>query len=189
MMKASGTAALSTPADLRAAFKNFLWNASLLEGRAIYTAVHLTRQPLLTPEERDFAGDVLRVEEHAHMRVMRQMARAFGPPPPRERMTILTGAHTELGWTLRALNITEADFVRNFPRIRRVYAALGEPWMVAAMERIRDEEAGHRIWGARVLQRLKHEHGLHTWRRGMLRQVRSRPISAAFRAIADALEP
>ncbi len=131
-------------------FTRFFQALLAAELRGVQSLTRLARSPLLTQEERDFAGDVVRVDEIRHVTLVQGL------------IPWLPSASVE---PLGAL--TDEEIIARQPRVEALLVRRGPvlyPEMSAeqieVMKAIIEDEKGHIRWGLGVRDRL----GLRTIR-------------------------
>lgn len=183
---------------LRSELQRALMEQSFLEGAATAMAKRLSISLLLTPVERDFAGDRLRPEESAHMKWTRYAAASLGQIDYRPlRDVLMSEFQTPLKRRLaepneRAeevdrefvtrFNYDERFFLHAIRPYRTVIHRLLPPELTPGAVQLEVEERGHQEWGSMVLRRLRAEHPEWTSEMKRHQTIRSNPVrSVALR--------
>lgn len=148
-----------------------LWSFSLADGGATAIMRDLSRHPLLTAGEQEFAGGRLRREETAHANLSAAWARKLGVPRApgydpysaialRDTMVIrrVAGPLIRAAWTLAGLRWNEEQSVRAFPRWVRLMGRLGFRDMARDFTQLVGEEQTHVDFGLAVARRLADAH-------------------------------
>jgi hypothetical protein len=134
----------------------WLKRSAELEGYAAGIASRLTHGKLVTPEERDYVGDVIFPEELAHRDLLRAMARSLLVEIPKDWKLKPLDDIPEVR-LLMLLTRGEGNLLRDHKRFK---AMLGpDPWFQASYDKIVKDEEGHRAWSRRLVYRLHTEGG------------------------------
>ncbi|MBA3353096.1 MAG: hypothetical protein H0U23_11880, partial [Blastocatellia bacterium] len=142
------------------------------EGTGLAIAIELSRSEFLTTEDRDFAGDVLRPDEVAHLKWCRGAAnhiagsakpgygawqrecnQALWDALPSTNRQGLPRDHTIL-FHLRKI---ERLLLRRFDYYERIITAILPEEFASGIERLKLDETRHIGWGKNVTNRLRFE--------------------------------
>lgn len=135
---------------LATAMKEFFESIASDEALAAAVARRLSRSPLLTPEERSFADDVVVPDEIRHAKQQLEIAAYFGRARRRPRLDLSAKSDLEILMTLHA---AEKRFLHMYPRLVSFLPG-GAAQILTTIEK---EEHPHVAWGRRILLRARHE--------------------------------
>ena len=140
---------------LKQMIRDRVWRSAQLEGYAAGIAYHLSRSPILRPEERDWARDTILPQEVGHRDMLADLAARLGRPLPR---LLPTPRIKDLGdcQALMLLTRTEGVLLLKSLKHRAIFRLLDEEAQ-ATFEQILREEQGHRAWSRGVVFRLIQE--------------------------------
>lgn len=188
---------------LRSELQRGILDLSLLEGQAAVMARHLSTSPLLTPEEKAFAGDRLCPDEAVHMRWTQDVASYLGRF---DLASFKKNLDAELEvlrhrWThdpviaedrrlVARINFDERFFVRTMHKFRFVIDRLIPSELAAGAERIDSDEIAHKAWGCAIIRRLEKEHPDWTLEIKRFQTIENYPaeiIARQFQSLYDAL--
>lgn len=134
----------------------WLKRSAELEGYAAGIASRLTHGKLVTPEERDYVGDVIFPEELAHRDLLRAMARSLLVEIPKDWKLKSVDDIPEIR-LLMLLTRGEGNLLRDHKRFKDMLGP--DPWFQASYDKIVKDEEGHRAWSRRLVYRLHLEGG------------------------------
>jgi len=152
--------------------RRILLAQALVEGGGVEVANRLRRSPHLTSEERDFAGDVLRADEVAHLKWSLNAAEALAGQRYRRYAEWQRRYNLSMYESLPArdrdgfrrdrallLGLSQAErlFFRHFDYYEKVFRATLPEEFLAGLPRLRTDEIVHISWGQSIALRFKEQ--------------------------------